>query len=88
MFREADVAKLIPRMMEAWKTSDPTLSVALRREALEQAFNGNFRYNMPTQENASGFIAVPEQDDIIGSLMLGTHTTNKSIMLADKMYEV
>lgn len=88
MFREMDVAKIVPRLMESWKTNDPALATALRREALEQAFNGNFRYNMPTQENASGFIAVPEQDDIIGSLLLGTHITNKSMLLSDKLYEV
>lgn len=88
MFREMDVAKIVPRLMESWKTNDPALATALRREALEQAFNGNFRYNMPTQENASGFIAIPEQDDIIGSLLLGTHVTNKSMLLSDKLYEV
>ena len=57
-------------MMEAWQTSNPTLAVALRREALEQGFNGNYRFHMPANENAAGFVALPEKDDIIGSLML------------------
>lgn len=31
---------------------------------------------------------MPERDDIIGSLLLGMHTTNRSIALADNLYEV
>lgn len=31
---------------------------------------------------------MPEQDDIIGSLLLGMHTTNATVVLADKLYAV
>lgn len=88
MYREFDVYKLIPRMMDAIKVSDPAMFVALRKEALDAAFNGNYRFNMPEWENTFWQISLPEKDDIIGSLLLWMHTTNKSIALSDKLYEV
>lgn len=47
MYREFDVYKIVPRMMDAFKVNDPQLFATLRKEALDTALNGNYRFNMP-----------------------------------------
>ena len=88
MYREFDVYKFIPKLMNSYFTGDAVMNAALRKEMLEVAFSGNYRYSMPTGENTFGAVALPEQDDVIGSLLLGMHTTNATVALADKMYAV
>lgn len=86
LFREFDVYKIVPRMQKAWQDGDVALTVALRKEALDQMFNGNSRFNMPEGANPMGLIAIAENDDIIGSLLLWMRKTNQSIYMADKLY--
>lgn len=85
MLREFDVYKIIPRMINALN-ADPELFVTLRKEALDQMFNGNSRFNMPEGVNTLGQVAIAESDDIIGSLLLGMRKTNESIEMSDKLY--
>lgn len=70
LFREFDVYKIVPRMQKAWQDGDVALTIALRKEALDQMFNGNSRFNMPEGVNPMGLTAIAENDDIIGSLLL------------------
>lgn len=69
MLREFDVYKIVPRMINALN-ADPKLFVTLRKEALDQMFNGNSRFNMPEGVNTLGQVSIAETDDIIGSLLL------------------
>lgn len=86
LFREFDVYKIVPRMQKAWQDGDVALTIALRKEALDQMFNGNSRFNMPEGVNPMGLTAIAENDDIIGSLLLWMRKTNQSIYMADKLY--
>lgn len=85
MLREFDVYKIVPRMINALN-ADPKLFVTLRKEALDQMFNGNSRFNMPEGVNTLGQVSIAETDDIIGSLLLWMRRTNESIKMSDRLY--
>lgn len=87
LFREFDVYKIVPRLQKAWQDGDVALTIALRKEALDQMFNGNSRFNIPDGTTTTGLIAIAENDDIIGSLLLWMRKTNDSIAMSDKLYQ-